>query len=82
MDAMTFDQKLRYFAYSNVGTYSCCAPPEENFAPRWRPTVGGKIVRLEGTPQHGYESHADAFMAAEEYRDRCRRMLVNQDSSR
>lgn len=68
--------KLTRFANGRCGVRKCNAPPDQNFAVRWRPTVAGLYVRLSNTPEHGYEQRGAALDAARRYKCECRVALT------
>lgn len=67
---------MRKAAKGRVTVARACAPPDENFAPRYWPRVAGTYVSVTGRPKTGYLTHADAEAAGLQYREECRAALA------
>lgn len=66
-------EKAAWFAKARSGAQRWAAPPEEFLGERWRPTLGGRLVRPDDMPEHGYLTRKDAESAAKEFKNGCTR---------
>jgi len=67
-ERMTFQEKCDFFATGRVGVRKCNAGPDQNFAERYRPTVGGKGVGPKDMPEFGYETRHAALNAGKDFK--------------
>jgi hypothetical protein len=52
--------------------------PDHKFKEVWWPRLAGRHVRNSDTPETGYPDRAAATLAANQYRESCRKALANQ----
>lgn len=70
-----FKERAAWFAKARLSVQRWAAPPSDLFATRYRPALGGQLVRPADMPEHGYQTREDAVAGGRAFKEACLQAL-------